>query len=158
MGRLMSPSSYQRHPASRKDLWNTSVRSATYATRRPWASSRTAASRPACLNPQLDLLMQDATQGSERFPMVGRDVGNSGELNPFLDGARELVEKLRESRDHAGTSMLARAARLAGEFDSWRSSPPDGRRKSEAISELIGLTREVNERLVHERDEKAHKE
>ncbi len=85
-------------------------------------------------------------------------MGTSSELNPFLDGARELIEKLRGLEDREAQSMLSRASSLAGEFDSWRSKPPDGLRKNEAISELFDLTREVNERLVHERDAKPHGE
>ncbi len=74
-------------------------------------------------------------------------------MNPFLDGALELVARLDGSRDQDGVRLLLRAEALVEEFESWLSRPPDGTRKSSAISELIDLTREVNELLVQRRDD-----
>jgi hypothetical protein len=75
-------------------------------------------------------------------------MGDSRSLSPFLDGARELSEKLKACRDPVGFGLLVRAEALVREFASWASVPPEGGRKSEAISELIDLTREANEHLV----------
>jgi hypothetical protein len=76
----------------------------------------------------------------------------SGSFSIFITGCQELIEKLRFKRDDVSADLKKKAELLSMEFERWRGSPPSGEKKSETISKLIDLTREVNEHLSVMRD------